>query len=51
VASESDGSLWLIVPAWSLSDLAALLRQQLFVYRDPFVWIDQLPAATARSRG
>jgi transposase len=26
---------------WSLSNLAALLRQQLFVYRDLFVWIDQ----------
>ena len=25
---------------WSLSNLAALLRQQLFVYRDLFVWID-----------
>ena len=26
---------------WSLSNLAALLRQQLFVYRDLLVWIDQ----------
>ena len=26
---------------WSLSNLAALLRQQLFVYRDLFEWIDQ----------
>jgi Transposase DDE domain/Domain of unknown function (DUF4372) len=26
--------------SWSLSNLAALLRQQLFVYRDLFVWID-----------
>jgi len=26
---------------WSLSNLAALLRQQLFVYRDLFVWIDE----------
>jgi len=26
---------------WSLSNLAALLRQQLFVYRDLWVWIDQ----------
>jgi len=26
---------------WSLSNLAALLRQQLFVYRDLFSWIDQ----------
>ena len=25
---------------WSLSNLAALLRQQLFVYRDLFDWID-----------
>ena len=25
---------------WSLSNLAALLRQQLFVYRDLFAWID-----------
>lgn len=27
--------------SWSLSNLAALLRQQLFVYRDLFAWIDQ----------
>ncbi|OFW16360.1 MAG: hypothetical protein A3H27_09835 [Acidobacteria bacterium RIFCSPLOWO2_02_FULL_59_13] len=27
--------------AWSLSNLAALLRQQLFVYRDLFAWLDQ----------
>jgi transposase len=27
--------------SWSLSNLAALLRQQLFVYRDLFVWIDE----------
>jgi hypothetical protein len=26
---------------WSLSHLAALLRQQLFVYRDLFAWLDQ----------
>jgi hypothetical protein len=26
---------------WSLSNLAALLRQQLFVYRDLFSWLDQ----------
>ncbi len=26
---------------WSLSNLAALLRQQLFVYRDLFLWIDE----------
>ena len=26
---------------WSLSNLVALLRQQLFVYRDLWVWIDQ----------
>ena len=26
---------------WSLSNLAALLRQQLFVYRDLFPWLDQ----------
>jgi len=26
---------------WSLSNIAALLRQQLFVYRDLFSWIDQ----------
>jgi len=26
---------------WSLSNLAALLRQQLFVYRDLFAWLDQ----------
>ena len=27
--------------AWSLSNLAALLRQQLFVYRELWIWIDQ----------
>jgi transposase len=27
--------------SWSLSNLAALLRQQLFVYRDLFAWIDE----------
>jgi IS4 transposase len=27
--------------AWSLSNLVALLRQQLFVYRDLWVWIDR----------
>jgi len=27
--------------AWSLSNLAAPLRQQLFVYCDLFSWIDQ----------
>ncbi|MGH9439956.1 MAG: IS4 family transposase [Terriglobia bacterium] len=26
---------------WSLSNLVALLRQQLFVYRDLFTWLDQ----------
>ena len=26
---------------WNLYNLAALLRQQLFVYRDLFAWIDQ----------
>ena len=26
---------------WSLSNLAALLRQQLFVYRDLMAWIDE----------
>lgn len=26
---------------WSLSNLTALLRQQLFVYRDLYVWLDQ----------
>ena len=26
---------------WSLSNLAALLRQQLFVYRDRIAWIDE----------
>jgi hypothetical protein len=25
---------------WSLSNLVALLRQQLFVYRDLWAWID-----------
>jgi hypothetical protein len=25
---------------WSLSNLVALLRQQLFVYRDLYIWID-----------
>jgi IS4 transposase len=25
---------------WSLSNLVALLRQQLFVYRDLWIWID-----------
>jgi hypothetical protein len=25
---------------WSLSNLVALLRQQLFVYRDSLVWLD-----------
>jgi hypothetical protein len=25
---------------WSLSNLVALLRQQLFVYRDLLVWLD-----------
>lgn len=35
---------------WSLSNLAALLRQQLFFYRDLFVWLDdpfQSPPALA----
>jgi hypothetical protein len=37
---------------WSLSNLAALLRQQLFVYRDLFSWIDQpfQPASTRTHR-
>jgi len=26
---------------WSLSNLVALLRQQLFVYRDLFAWLDK----------
>ena len=26
---------------WSLSNLVALLRQQLFVYRDLFKWLDE----------
>ena len=26
---------------WSLSNLLALLRQQLFVYRDLFAWLNQ----------
>ena len=26
--------------SWSLSNLVALLRQQLFVYRDLWIWID-----------
>jgi len=26
--------------AWSLSNLTALLRQQLFVYRDLYAWLD-----------
>jgi hypothetical protein len=26
---------------WSLSNLVALLRQQLFVYRDLLAWLDQ----------
>jgi hypothetical protein len=25
---------------WSLSNLVALLRQQLFVYRDLFIWLN-----------
>jgi len=28
--------------SWSLSNLIALLRHQLFVYRDPFAWLDNL---------
>jgi hypothetical protein len=35
---------------WSLSNLVALLRQQLFVYRDLWTWIDdpfQPPPVTA----
>ena len=28
--------------SWSLSNLAALLRQQLFVYRDAWQWLDEL---------
>ena len=36
---------------WSLSNLTALLRQQLFVYRDLFAWIDEpfQPPPCARS--
>ena len=37
--------------AWSLSNLVALLRQQLFVYRDLWLWIDdpfQPPLLVAR---
>jgi DDE family transposase/uncharacterized protein DUF4372 len=37
---------------WSLSNLVALLRQQLFVYRDLWVWLNdpfQAPAALAES--
>jgi len=37
-------------PSWSLSNLAALLRQQLFFYRDLWVWLDdpfQAPPALA----
>ena len=48
--------------SWSLSNLAALLRQQLFFYRDLWAWLDdpfQAPPALAgmmtrnslRSRG
>ncbi len=36
--------------SWSLSTLAALLRQQLFFYRDLYVWLDdsfQAPPALA----
>ena len=36
--------------SWSLSNLVALLRQQLFVYRDLFVWLNdpfQAPPALA----
>src|ERR1700733_10180523 len=39
---------------WSLSNLVALLRQQLFVYRDLWAWIDDpfqpppMPAASAQ---
>ena len=36
--------------AWSLSNLAALVRQQLFVYRDLWLWLDdpfQAPPALA----
>ena len=35
---------------WSLSNLVALLRQQLFVYRNLFTWLDdpyQAPPALA----
>ncbi len=45
---------WLKLKArygWSLSNLLALLRQQLFVYRDLYVWLDDPfkgpPAITA----
>jgi len=34
---------WLKLKArygWSLSNLLAILRQQLFVYRDLFTWLD-----------
>jgi hypothetical protein len=35
---------------WSLSNLVALVRQQLFVYRDLYLWLDdpfQLPPVLA----
>ena len=35
---------------WSLSNLAALLRQQLFVYRDLIAWIDRTVPASAAAR-
>jgi len=37
--------------SWSVSNLAALLRQQLFFYRDLWVWLDEPFQAPARSRG
>ncbi len=36
---------------WSLSNLAALLRQQLFVYRDLFAWLDKPFEATPALEG
>ena len=35
---------------WSLSNLAALLRQQLFVHRDAWKWQDELRAPIGAAR-
>jgi hypothetical protein len=43
---------WRSTFSWSLSNLVALLRQQLFVYRDLWTWIDapfQSPPARAHA--